>query len=91
MMKNDEIPMREQIEDIFQDIGGFTWEQAETWVGFCSAVGMEPLPFLKVMLNNICEVKLTSDGKKVPSRADRPELWGILKGRRTHFKLIGPV
>ncbi len=80
----------EQIEKVFHDIGGFTWEQAETWAGFCNAVGMDPLPFLKVMMNNICEVKVASDKVCVPSRVMSPELWVVTKGFRTHFEAIEP-
>ncbi len=77
-----------QVEKRFQDIGGFTWGQAETWAGFCDAVGMDPLPFLKVMLKNICDVKVTSGNKSVPSHADHPELWVVFKACRTRFKLL---
>jgi len=86
-MKNQELS--EKIEKKFQEIGGFTWKQAEIWAGFCDSVGMDPMPFLKVMLNNICDVKSVSRGKSVPASANSPELWVVCKCSRTSFKLIG--
>jgi len=79
----------EQIEDIFQDIGGFSWEQAETWASFCLAVGMDPLPQLKVMMNNVCAV-MESSTTDIPGKADQPELWLEKKGHKVHFKIVGP-
>ena len=79
----------EQIEEIFKDIGGFSWEQAETWASFCFAIGMDPLPHLKVMMNNICSVMTPSD-KDIPDKADMPELWIQRKGHKVHFKVVGP-
>lgn len=83
--------IRKSVEKKFQEIGGFTWRQAETWAGFCHAVGMDPMPFLKVMLGGICDAKSASRGKSVPSRAARPELWVEFKDSRTAFHLIGPA
>ncbi|MCP4107006.1 MAG: hypothetical protein GY749_15960 [Desulfobacteraceae bacterium] len=89
-MEKKKTALMGQIEKVFHDIGGFTWEQAETWAGFCNAVGMDPLPFMKVMMNNICEVNITSDDRGVPSRVMSPELWVISKGFRTHFVVVEP-
>lgn len=79
----------EQIENVFKDLGGFSWEQVETWASFCFAVGMDPLPQLKVMMNSICGV-ITPSGGNVPEKANRPELWIERKGHRVHFKIAGP-
>ncbi|QTA91317.1 hypothetical protein [Desulfonema magnum] len=89
-METQKSSLREDIEKIFQDIGGFTWEQAESWSGFCHAVGMEPIPYLKVMLNNVCNIRSATAGKNVPSSVTSPELWIIFKHCRTRFKLIEP-
>lgn len=79
----------EQIENVFKDLGGFSWEQAETWASFCFAVGMDPLPQLKVMMNAICGV-MTPSGGSIPETSDTPELWIERKGHRVHFKIVGP-
>ncbi len=55
-MSVEKTELMERIEKVFADIGGFTWEQAEIWAGFCDAVGIDYIPFLKVMINNLCEV-----------------------------------
>lgn len=83
-------PITDQIENVFQDIGGFTWRQAETWAGFCNAVGMDPIPFLNVMIKSFCNVKSTSKSQNVPSSVNFPELWVVFKGSRTRFKLVEP-
>lgn len=79
------------IEDRFADIGGFKWEQAEAWAGFCDAVGMDPLPFLKVILNKLCTVKVVSAKDIDSSRCSSPELRVMFKGSRTKFKLAEPA
>jgi hypothetical protein len=89
-MSDEGVTVTRMIEKIFQDVGGFTWEQAETWAGFCNAVGMDPLPYLKVMLTNVCEVRSTYDKGNVPSSSACPELWVVTKGFRTEFKLLEP-
>lgn len=89
-MENGNSPVVQEIEKRFQEIGGFTWEQAETWAGFCNAVGMDPLPFLKVILHNICEVKYPAGGGCLPSDAECPELRVIFKACRTRFEVVEP-
>lgn len=90
-MANEKSELVTQIEERFSDIGGFTWEQAETWAGFCNSVGMDPLPFLKVMLNNICSVKVVSAREfESDSNAASPELRILFKSSRTKFKAAEP-
>lgn len=81
----------EKIESRFADIGGFTWEQAEAWAGFCNSVGMDPLPFLKVILDKLCTVKVVSSQKDFESdRCASPELRVMFRGGRTKFRLAEP-
>jgi hypothetical protein len=80
----------EQIENVFKDLGGFSWEQAETWASFCFAVGMDPLPQLKVMMNNICDVSEAIDTDKASSKIDFPQLQLVKKGHRIRFNLVVP-
>ncbi len=89
-MSDTKESIREQIEQILQDIGGFTWEQAETWAGFCDAVGMDPEPFLKVMMDRVCKVKTAKRNAEVPSACSSAELWVVLKGNRTNMKVVEP-
>jgi hypothetical protein len=90
-MANEKSEFVSQIEGRFSDIGGFTWEQAEAWAGFCNSVGMDPLPFLKVILNNICSIKVVS-AREFESSANPacPELRILFKGSRTKFKAAEP-
>lgn len=85
-------PCQEKISSIFRDIGGFGWKEAETWAGFCDAVGMDPIPFLKVMLENVCRVQGCPAGGSMPDccSGERPELWVVLKGGHTRFHLVVP-
>ncbi len=82
----------EQIASVFRNIGGFGWKEAEIWAGFCDAVGMDPVPFLKVMLENICHVQGCPSGGSVPGGCSggSPELWVVLKGGKTRFQLVLP-
>jgi hypothetical protein len=88
-MDNGKTQTIEKIEEVFKDLGGFSWEQAETWASFCYAVGMDPLPQLQVMMNNICKVVNTSH-KNIPDKAKTPELWIEQNGPRVRFKFVGP-
>ena len=85
-------PCQERISTIFRDIGGFGWKEAEIWAGFCDAVGMDPIPFLKVMLENVCRVQGCAAGRGVPGACSggTPELWVVLKGGQTRFQLLLP-
>ncbi len=78
------------IEKVFQSIGGFTWRDAETWAGFCNAVGMDPLPFLRVMLENVCRVECVKGGAGVPPAIPSATLWIDFKGGKTRFHVAGP-
>ncbi len=80
----------DQIEKVLKDLGGFTFEQAEIWAGFCDAVGMDAVPFMKVMLEGICDVKTVTGKQQVPSKVRFPELWIIPKGFRTKIQLVEP-
>ena len=86
-METEKQQVVEQIENVFKDLGGFSWEQAETWASFCFAVGMDPLPQLKVMMNTICSVMPPSSGS-IPEKTDAPELWLEIKGHKIHFKIV---
>jgi len=88
-MADQKTELIEQIENVFKEIGGFSWEQVETWASFCLAVGMDPLPQLQVMMNNLCEVISPSD-RSTPDKANSPELWIERKGRKVRFKIVGP-
>jgi len=88
-MENEKTQIVQQIEDVFKDIGGFSWEQAETWASFCFAVGMDPLPQLKVMMNNICKV-IAPSNESIPDKSETSELWVEKKGHKVRFKIIGP-
>ncbi|HAO21790.1 MAG: hypothetical protein BWK80_40220 [Desulfobacteraceae bacterium IS3] len=90
-MANEKSEFVTQIENRFSDIGGFTWEQAEAWAGFCNSVGMDPMPFLKVLLNNICSIKVVS-AREFESNSNPacPELRILFKGSRTKFKAAEP-
>ena len=88
-MENRKAQIVEQIEDVFKDLGGFSWEQAETWASFCFAVGMDPLPQLQVMMNNICNV-VYKPHQHIPDRAETPELWIDKNGGKSRFKIVGP-
>ncbi len=79
------------ISDVFEKIGDFTWNDAESWAGFCDAVGMDPIPFLKVMLESICPVHCCSSPSAVPgcpSAMQDAELWVVLNGKNTRFFLV---
>lgn len=85
-------PFEEQISSVFRNIGGFGWKEAEIWAGFCDAVGMDPIPYIKVMLENICRVQACAAGSGVPGACSggTPELWVVLKGGQTRFQLVLP-
>lgn len=89
-MENRKAQIVEQIEDVFKDLGGFSWEQAETWASFCFAVGMDPLPQLQVMMNNICNVVNAFDKNNTPAKIDFPQLCLKKKGDHICFDLIIP-
>ncbi len=89
-MDNEKAQTVEKIEEIFKDLGGFSWEQVETWASFCLAVGMDPLPQLQVMMNNICKVVIASDGDDTPSNMDLPQLQLVKKGYHIRFNLSEP-
>ncbi|MFO7665076.1 MAG: hypothetical protein R6V76_00470 [Desulfobacterales bacterium] len=80
--------MRYCIEKTLSDIGGFSWDQAETWASFCYAVGIDPMPYIKAIIGEACAVNCTSDKKSVPEKSNEPELWVVTKGYRTHFKVV---
>lgn len=82
--------LRQDIEAVFKEVGGFTWEQAQVWAGFCDAVGMDPLPFLTVMLGGLCDIKCARRKENLPSCAQKPELWVHLRDHRTTFTLLEP-
>lgn len=90
IMSNKQSKLTAKIEKILKEIGGFTLEHAEIWAGFCFSVGMDPLPFLKVMMHHTCEVKSTEREGDVPSKAYVPQLWVVFKGCRTRFVIIEP-
>lgn len=93
MMEPEKIDVAEiqsLIEQRFKDLGGFTWEDAEKWAGFCNAVGMDPIPFLKVILTNVCEIKSVYHQEHIPSCSACPELWVTFRGDRTKMKLVMP-
>lgn len=81
---------RERIMSALKEIGGFTWEDAEKWAGMCNAMGMDPVPFLKVLLCKICAVKTAGGGARIPSKCDCVELWIDFKANRTRFEVVGP-
>lgn len=83
--------MRYRIEKMLSDLGGFSWDQAETWASICVAVGIDPLPYLKAMIGEACAVNCTADKKSVPEHSNDPELWVVTKGYRTYFKIVGPA
>ncbi len=89
-MNKHKSPTLQKIETVFKDVGGFTWEQAEAWAGFCDSVGMEASPFLKVMLNDVCDVKFTRGRESLPCNVNKPQLWVLCRGGRTCFKLLEP-
>lgn len=88
-MENKKAKIIEQIEDVFKQLGGFSWEQAEMWAGFCFAVGMDPLPQLQVMMNNICIV-VYKPHQNIPDSTKTPELWIEKNGDKVRFKIVGP-
>ncbi len=83
-------PVGMEIEAVFRKIGGFGWKEAETWAGFCDAVGMDPMPFLRVMIESVCPVSCCRGAGGVPSRSSSPELWVALNGGKTELKLVEP-
>lgn len=88
-MDPDKAQLIEKIENVFSELGGFSWEQAETWAAFCFAVGIDPLPQLKVMMNGICNV-VYEPYQNTPEKTETPELWIDKNGGKVRFKLIGP-
>jgi hypothetical protein len=85
-------PSEEQIISVFRNIGGFGWKDAEIWAGFCDAVGMDPVPYLKVMLETICRVNSCPSEGAIPGRcaSGSPELWVVLRGGQTRFHIVLP-
>lgn len=83
-MEEKKSELVEKIEEVFHDLGDFSWKDAEIWAGFCHAVGMDPVAYLNVMMNNICTV-CTDSSKKI---AGCPaQLKVKYSGRKTRLKL----
>ncbi len=90
-METSKSELTGQMEEVFYRLGGFGMMDAERWAGFCHAVGMDPAPFLKAMLENVCRVVCVEHEREVPSRpavAQCSELWVVLRGSQTRFHLI---